>query len=495
MYWSVDDIGLELHEEVVLAGAAVNLQSVQLNAGTLFHGCQNIVGLECQGLQGCTDDVILVDAAGKAGDSASCIRIPVGSAQTCEGRNNIASIGIFYSGCEVLGIRGLVNQLHLVAEPLDSSTCYEYGTFQSVLNLAVKTPCDGGQKAVVRIKRLVADIHQHEAACAVGVLCHTGLEAGLSEQSCLLVACHACDLDRAAEEFRIGLAVYAAGRLCFRQHAHRNFQLLAQLFIPLQCIDIEHQGSGCVGVIRCMYFALGQLVDKPCINGTEAELAGLSLLAHARNIVQDPAKLCAGEVRVKYQTGLMISVVCDARILGNQFVLHISSSAALPYNCVVNRLSGLSVPYDGGLTLVSNTDCSDVLISSTNLLHSLAGNQELCLPDFAGIMLYPAGLRIVLGELLLSNRAHLTLLIEKDTSVAGCTCIQCHYILCHSNTSFINPAGYIPGLSYRSYAFHSFSFVVEMEMAPFFSAFMISSFLVMSPLAITGTRQHNHQTG
>ena len=138
----VDDIGLELHQEVVLASAAVDFQSAQPYAGSLFHSCQDIAGLECQGLKGSTDQVIFVDTAGKSDNRSASVGIPVRSAQAGECGNDIAAVGILDSGREVLGIRRLVNELELVAQPLDSRACYEYGTFQSVLDLAVKAPCD-----------------------------------------------------------------------------------------------------------------------------------------------------------------------------------------------------------------------------------------------------------------------------------------------------------------------------------------------------------------
>ena len=151
----VDDIGLELHQEVVLASAAVDFQSAQPYAGSLFHSCQDIAGLECQGLKGSTDQVIFVDTAGKSDNRSASVGIPVRSAQAGECGNDIAAVGILDSGREVLGIRRLVNELELVAQPLDSRACYEYGTFQSVLDLAVKAPCDGFSPMFISMKQPV----------------------------------------------------------------------------------------------------------------------------------------------------------------------------------------------------------------------------------------------------------------------------------------------------------------------------------------------------
>ena len=427
----IDDIGLELHEEVVLACAAVDLKSFELNAGAFFHSCEDIACLECERLESCTDQVILVNTAGQACDSSACVRIPVRSAESCECRNNIASVRIRYTCCEVFGIRRTVDDLELIAQPLDRCTCYEDRTFKSILDLTVKTPCDCCKKSVVRIDRLLTDVHKHEASCSVCVLSHAGLEACLSEESSLLVTCNAGDLDRSAEEFRIGFTEDVAGRLCFRKHAHRNFELLAELLIPVACIDVEHECSGSVGVICCEYASLCQLVDKPGVNCTEAKLACLRSFTNALYVVEDPAKLRAGEIRVENKTCFVICGVCDIRILSDKLFLHISGSAALPYDCVIYRLSCLSVPYDCCLALVRDADRCNVFRLCIDFLHCLTGYGELSLPDFVCIMLYPAGLREELCELFLSDRAHLAFFIEEDTSVTGSTRIKCHYIFCH----------------------------------------------------------------
>ena len=236
-----------------------------------------------------------------------------------------------------------------------------------------------------------------------------------------------------------------------------------------------------------MYSALGQFVDQPAVYGTECKLALLCSCAESLNIVQDPAKLRAGEIRVKHKTGFVISAVGDVRIFLHQLCLHISSSAALPHDCVVNGLSCLLIPYNNSFTLVSDTDGSDVLISSANILHSLTSNGELCLPDLTCIVLNPARLRIILSKFLLSHAADLALLVEEDTSVTGCACIQCHYILCHkippSNFAVTPPhAGMCP-----HYMNHTSELVVEIAAAPLASAFMTSSFSWISPPQITGT--------
>ena len=130
----------------------------------------------------------------------------------------------------------------------------------------------------------------------------------------------------------------------------------------------------------------------------------------------------------------MIGIICDRRIFLHEFSLHVGCSAALPDNCVIDRLACCTVPYDNCFSLVCDADGSNILIGGTNILHCLARDRKLCLPDLVCVMLNPARLREILCEFLLRNAADLTLFIEKDAAVAGRTCIKCHYVLCHKNT-------------------------------------------------------------
>ena len=102
----------------------------------------------------------------------------------------------------------------------------------------------------------------------------------------------------------------------------------------------------------------------------------------------------------------------------------------------MDRLSGILIPDDRCLTLVCDTDRRDVLCGGTDHVHRLYSNPQHTCPDLVCIVLYPARLREVLGKLSLRYTAHLTFFVEQDTSVAGCPRVECHYILCHTNSSF-----------------------------------------------------------
>ena len=120
----------------------------------------------------------------------------------------------------------------------------------------------------------------------------------------------------------------------------------------------------------------------------------------------------------------------------NQSALHqgiavFRCSAALPYNCIVDRLSRLFVPDDRRLSLVCDADCRDILVGRARFLHCLHGYTEHRGPDFIGIVLHPARFRETLGKLLLRKAYDLSFLIKQNTAVARCAGIKCHDVFSH----------------------------------------------------------------
>ena len=172
----------------------------------LLHRGQHVGDLESKRFQCGPDDMVLVHAACQSGDHTAGVGIPVGRSQTGKCRNHVAPVRIRDFFSEILGILGGLDELHLVAEPLDGSTRHVDGSLEGVLDLAVKSPGDGRKEAVLREDRLFTRVHQHEAAGPVGVLGLAGSPAGLAEESCLLIACHAGDRNRVTEENFIGVA-------------------------------------------------------------------------------------------------------------------------------------------------------------------------------------------------------------------------------------------------------------------------------------------------
>ena len=76
-------------------------------------------------------------------------------------------------------------------------------------------------------------------------------------------------------------------------------------------------------------------------------------------MIENPLHFGAGEVRVNHQTGVVADVIFHAVTL--QAFADFGGTAALPDNRVINRFAGFTFPDDGGFTLVSNTDCCDLI--------------------------------------------------------------------------------------------------------------------------------------
>ena len=72
-----EDVGLELHEEVVGGGAAVAAELLEPDRRVPLHRLDHVAGLVGHGLQGGAGDVGARRAAGEADDGAARVRVPV----------------------------------------------------------------------------------------------------------------------------------------------------------------------------------------------------------------------------------------------------------------------------------------------------------------------------------------------------------------------------------------------------------------------------------
>src|SRR5262249_61182089 len=83
---------------------------------------------------------------------------------------------------------------------------------------------------------------------------------------------------------------------------------------------------------------------------SEAELAGRRPLARAADVVEHPADLRAGEVRVEDEPGLRAHAVLVT--VGLHGFAEGRRPSVLPDDGAMDRLAGLAIPEDGRLTLV-----------------------------------------------------------------------------------------------------------------------------------------------
>ena len=375
-------------------------------------------------------------AARDADDRAACVHIPIRSAEADECRNDIDTSRILDLLRDPLGIRSGVDEADAVTQPLDRGTSNEDGTLECVLDLAVEAPGDRRHEAVLGVLALRARIHEHEAARAVRVLCRARLEAVLTEECALLVACCTGDRNRRTEDARQALAVDAGGRFDFRQHGLRHIEIAEEVVIPLQRVDVEEHRAGRVGIIRDMRLAAREFPDQPGIDRTEDELALLCSLLCTLDMVEDPADLRAGEIRIDRQARLVANLIHEP--LGLERLGDRCGLAGLPDDGVVDRTARLLVPDHGRLALVRDADAGDVARDETGLLESFLHDSDHRAPDFLSVMLDPARFREVLRELFLRDTDNLGVAVEDDGTVGRRTCIKSHYILlCHVKNLFL----------------------------------------------------------
>ena len=258
--------------------------------------------------------------------------------------------------------------------------------------------------------RRITRVHHHEAAGAIGALYAARYKAGLAYQSGLLVSGHGGDGYACAEQSRIGVAEFSGVIQHFRQQAGRDVQQLQQLRIPLLGVNIEQHGSGGVAGIGAVHLATGQPPQQKAVHRAKAQLTSLCTLACTLDIVQQPAQLGGGKVRVDEQAGALVDQLLVA--VGLQLVAKGAGASVLPDDGGVDRLTGYCIPYQGGFPLIGYADGTDIAGGQPALFQRFAHDADDTLPDVLGIMFDPAIVGKMLGELLLRHTDSLALGVE-----------------------------------------------------------------------------------
>jgi len=172
-------------------------------------------------------------------NGASGILIPVGSAKSDKSGNHVNSSGIRNFSGVMFGECGVINQLKAIPQPLNRGTSYEHASFQGIFDLVIGAPGDGGKKPVFGCYGLFAGVHKDETAGSIGVLNRSRLKAALAEQGRLLIPGDTGDGNFSAQEFRRGVPVFVAGRLCFRQHLNGDIHFFKDILVPFEIMNIK----------------------------------------------------------------------------------------------------------------------------------------------------------------------------------------------------------------------------------------------------------------
>lgn len=429
-----EDVGLELHEEVVGYRAAIHAQGLEAFAGVMLHGVEDVAGLVGDRFQCGADDVVHTHATGQAEQRATGVGVPVRSAQAGEGRDQVYAVAVLDLVGEVFGVVGVVDDLQFVTQPLHGGATVEHCAFQGVSHFTARAAGDSGEHAVLGLDRLVAGVHQQEAAGAIGVLCLAWLDAHLAEESRLLVASDPADGDAA-----FGAAVDFRGGFHFRQHFPRDIQHFQHFRIPLQGVDVEEHGARSVGVVGDVGLAAGEFPDQPAVDGAEQQFAVARAFAAAFDVVEDPLQFGAGEVRVGDQAGGVADVVFQAIAL--ELLADFGAAAALPDDGVVDRPAGGLVPDHGGFALVGDADGGDLVMVQAGLRQGLDHHRALGGEDFHRVVFDPAGLRVMLGEFALGGAHDVGVAIENDRAGAGRTLIEGNDVVLILNVGHVDCLG------------------------------------------------------
>ena len=304
---------------------------------------------------------------------------------------------------------------------MDGAAGVEHAALKRVDRFSAEAPRHRGHKARARAHGAPADVHQREAAGAVGVFRLPAFVAALPEERRLLIARRAADRNArerlqpldAGHDRAVDLAVGNGPG----EQAHGDTEEPAQLLVPCERVDVEEHCAAGVGVVGHMGGPAGETPDEPRFHRAEKQLAALGALPRAGNVVEQPFELRAGEVGIDDQTRLLRDRLRHARRF-LELVADSRRAAALPDDGVVHRLTGRLVPQDRRLALVRDADARDVRVRP-ELAERLRGHAALALPELQRVMLDPAGLRVVLRKGLLRHRGDAAAAVEENGAGAG----------------------------------------------------------------------------
>ena len=263
--------------------------------------------------------------------------------------------------------------------------------------------------------RRIAGVEQHEAARAIGRLDVAAREARLTDRRGLLVADHAPDRDCATKQ--AGLAEHRGIVANLGEQAGGDPEQPQEVVVPLPLVDIVEQSARGVGGVGRV--DPGQSPQQEAVDRPEGELAAIGAGAHAGDIVEDPAQLGRREIRVEQQPGARPDERFAAVLLELRAIC--GGAAVLPDDRVVDRLACRAVPHDDGLALVGDPDRRDR--AAIGVGHA-GQRRERIAPDILGIMLDPAGVRVILGEFAANRMARHAVGPEAHAAGRGCALVD-----------------------------------------------------------------------
>ena len=112
----------------------------------------------------------------------------------------------------------------------------------------------------------------------------------------------------------------------------------------------------------------------------------------------------------------------------------------MPDDCIIDWKTSLSVPYDSGLALITYAYTANLFGCNLGCVEGIATTSECALPNLHRIVFYPAIVRKMLREFLLSHGKFIALRVEYQGATAGSTLIDSENAIVHIG-NFLNRFG------------------------------------------------------
>ena len=202
----VEDVGLELHQEIVLRRAAIDLQRRNRALDIGRERLVDIAHLIGKRRERRADDMRALRAFLEPDDHAARLRVPIWRRKPAERRHEVDATRIGHELRDPFRIRHRLQDAETVLEPFKARARNEHRTLERIRDLVADAPGDRRDETVLRVDDVAPGIHQEERAFAIRVLRVALREACLSEEIGLLVADTRRNRDGRAEARRIRVA-------------------------------------------------------------------------------------------------------------------------------------------------------------------------------------------------------------------------------------------------------------------------------------------------
>src|SRR2546428_1072419 len=182
-------------------------------------------------------------------------------------------------------------------------------------------------------------------------------------------------------------------------------------------MDVEDERPRRVREIGRVNASGGQLPDEPGIDGPADELAGLGASLRTLNLVEDPADLRAGEIRVDHETGAVAEEPFES--LRAKTLADRGARAALPNDRRMDRAAAAALPDDRRFALVGDADRREVLGADPGGPERFASDRHRGGEDLFGVVFNVPRRRIELPDLAIGGTANGPVDVEHDRARAG----------------------------------------------------------------------------